>query len=432
MDEQAKVYVTSIYTDLTTERNAVGPALKELGYMQVGMDADLPASAGFWDYIRFAIEESEYFILIIGDQFEAGKKDRVIFGLKELEYALQLQKPVISFIHQRFASALREGRIIDKELIDIWARFTDRIRERPYRHWKNEQDLEKAVRQSLLRLSRNLQTLFIDAISPEELIKALQSKASSVQNTYNDNTRYVCHYTKMSAVTAIMKSKKWYIGSPQNMNDGLELMHLEDAHADNLFFASFCLDEKENIGMWSMYAQPWEEGVLIRIPVEKFKAWIRDGATIYDADSKTKKAGSPIQNAKILFHAVAYTNADSKVGKEKDLLVCGSQENDHPIDVQSEPALRGYVKDIAWAYENEYRMRIETDPAETHSAVAIDIPEDVLKSFEFVTGPRFNGNFLALIRQQVNRSLDPVKKESLFTGRLTWVYCDSCKYKHEQ
>ena len=133
---------------------------------------------------------------------------------------------------------------------------------------------------------------FEDAVNPAELIDTLVTRAASRHNTCSGGApKYVCHYTKISAISAIMKDKKWYIGSPQAMNDGLELIHLEDAHADNLFFASFCLDDTENIGMWSMYAQPWEDGVLLRIPVEKFKLWIKSGCKIYDADKKQKRQG---------------------------------------------------------------------------------------------------------------------------------------------
>ena len=35
-------------------------------------------------------------------------------------------------------------------------------------------------------------------------------------------------------------------------------------------------DVKENIGMWSMYAQPWEEGVLVRLHKKVVKEWIRN------------------------------------------------------------------------------------------------------------------------------------------------------------
>lgn len=274
---------------------------------------------------------------------------------------------------------------------------------------------------------------FEEVATHEELIDKLKSMAMSRHNTSSGGaTRYVCHYTNISAISAILKGKKWYIGSPKKMNDGLELIHLEDAHADNLFFASFCLDDTENIGMWSMYAQPWTEGVLLRIPVEKFKVWVNSGCKVYSADENTKEAKAEITNHKLTFHAVAYTNAESKDQKESEILTCGTNKNGNFTNISEQPELRGYIKDSAWAYENEYRIRVETDPGEDHKAVAIDIPQDVLASFEYITGPRFEGNFTAILRNKTDPRLAPKFKESLFTGRLKWVYCDSCSKKNKK
>ena len=70
-----------------------------------------------------------------------------------------------------------------------------------------------------------------------------------------------------------------------------------------------------------------------------------------------------------------------------------------------------------------------TGPTGKRDAVAIEIPKDVLDSFEFITGPRFAHNFTQILRRDANPRLKPKVSESLFTGRLKWVYCDSCKPK---
>ena len=46
------------------------------------------------------------------------------------------------------------------------------------------------------------------------------------------------------------------------MNDQLEFSNGDKERWKNIFFASFMMDMKESIGMWSMYSQPWESGVL--------------------------------------------------------------------------------------------------------------------------------------------------------------------------
>jgi hypothetical protein len=75
----------------------------------------------------------------------------------------------------------------------------------------------------------------------------------------------------------------------------------------NIFFACFMTDVQENIGMWSMYGQPWEDGVLLRIPKKNVVEWVKDIKTIHEIscvnfeptgkkiniDENTSAAGSP-------------------------------------------------------------------------------------------------------------------------------------------
>ena len=43
------------------------------------------------------------------------------------------------------------------------------------------------------------------------------------------------------------------------MNDNLEYKNGDPHRLRNLFFSCFMCEDKESIGMWSMYAQPWEK-----------------------------------------------------------------------------------------------------------------------------------------------------------------------------
>ena len=74
------------------------------------------------------------------------------------------------------------------------------------------------------------------------------------------------------------------------------------------------------------------------------------------------------------------------------------------------------------------RLRIETACENPCEAVSIRIPEDILKTFKFITGPKYEGNLLNKIRMQVDAKFEDDRIiSSLFTGRLRYVYCDRCK-----
>ena len=108
-----------------------------------------------------------------------------------------------------------------------------------------------------------------------ELINYLKDTSSRLRNT-----TVVCQYTNLRAVVSIISERCWYLGSPKNMNDGLELKQGLDSR-DDIFFSSFMTEQRESIAMWSMYAQPWEDGVMIAIPVPEFKRWIKDIKIVY-------------------------------------------------------------------------------------------------------------------------------------------------------
>ena len=180
-------------------------------------------------------------------------------------------------------------------------------------------------------------------------------------------------------------------------------------------------------------SQPWEEGILIRIPIEKMKEWNNSNPSIYSADSKEHKAIKKLDNAQLTFHSVAYTNADSKEFGEQEILKCGDKDNMQFNDIHRYRELAGYIKDMAWSYEKEIRLRVDAPDIETYDAVMLDIPQDIIDSFHFVTGPRFAGNLLSIIRKIDPKFSSERITSSLFTGRLNWVYCDSCsKNRHEK
>lgn len=265
--------------------------------------------------------------------------------------------------------------------------------------------------------------------SCSELKHYLHGKANSLQNTSGGNARYLCHYTNLAAIISIIQRKSWYLGSPLNMNDGLELSYAARTIWERIFFGSFMLEPKESIAMWSMYAQPWSKGVIVRIPVVKMKKLVKSEPEIYCANKDTKETewSKMIPDAKISFHAVAYTNADSISKAEEETLTCGGETNGRVAGILTSQDLIGYVKNSAWSYENEYRLRVDI-PSDTYEAVSVKLPDDFIDSLEIVSGPRFDGDLLTEIQSRISGLVSKERvRKSLFDQKLNWVYCDSCR-----
>ncbi len=240
------------------------------------------------------------------------------------------------------------------------------------------------------------------------------------------NNSMIYQYTNLSSAINIIKNGYWYLGTPKNMNDGLELQQGTDAW-DNIFFSSFMTEQKESIAMWSMYAQPWENGVMISIPVREFKQWVKDIRIVYSADPKSKKIDRNnfvyLNNAKISVTKVAYSNQNNN--KKYRLITCGSAQNSI-LKRLDDPKLIGYIKNDAWSYEKEVRLRVDLGTDFDFQGVAIDIPDYLINSLTITNGPRFKGDIMEQVKSEIKKSIKT--NSSLFYGNLKYIPCDHRKH----
>lgn len=82
--------------------------------------------------------------------------------------------------------------------------------------------------------------------------------------------------------------------------------------------------------------------------------------------------------------------------------------------------LAGYIKNSAWSYEKEVRLRIEVNDAKALDAVAIELTDELISSFIVVRSPRFSYSGKPILNS-VSYT------DSIFKEKLTWVYCDKCR-----
>lgn len=242
------------------------------------------------------------------------------------------------------------------------------------------------------------------------------------------NSECIFHYTRLCAAVEIIKSGYWILFNPGGMNDGLELNHLKKGDWENIFFSSFMREQKESIAMWSMYAQPWAKGVKISIKNDIFKKWIRDTKVVYAADSKTKKViDTPIpigENIKIITHAIAYTDCENISDDTKETLTFGNTHNSILRGTAHDLKLLGYIKNSAWEYEKEFRLRVDTTGDYCFDAVALKLTPEMISAMEIVKGPRFEGDLDAEMKKYIETTIKT--NSSLYTGKLKKIPCDKC------
>src|SRR4051812_16576479 len=101
MDKRYQVFVSSTYSDLIEERSEVMQALLELDCMPAGMELFPAANDSQWVWIKRVIDESDYYIVILGGRYgSVSKQTGLIYTGMEYRYAIECGKPVIGFLHE--------------------------------------------------------------------------------------------------------------------------------------------------------------------------------------------------------------------------------------------------------------------------------------------------------------------------------------------
>ena len=264
---------------------------------------------------------------------------------------------------------------------------------------------------------------FYEINSAQELVSYLKEPQRI------NSVKYFNKYMGLDTLKIIFETEKLLINNPQNMNDLYEY-RLFDNCADwsKICFASFITQSTESMAMWSMYAQPWTKGVMISIPQEAMKKLINTTKKLISAkfDNKLERLvpGDEIIPAdkNLSLARVAYYNENSISCTGRD------DRNKNFKNAYEIPELAGYIKDSAWDYEKEVRLRVDIPKEYESNAVFIELSKDFLEQIIITTGPRFEGNVLTILPKEYRHK---VKIEtSKFKEKIAWIPCDSCIYKN--
>ena len=272
-------------------------------------------------------------------------------------------------------------------------------------------------------------TNFSDIYSAEELKLYLDDMASRLKNS-----PYLYHYTTISNVIKMIQGKTWHLGNAAGMNDKLEYKNGDSRHWRNLFFSCFMGEDKESIGMWSMYAQPWEKGVKIALPKEVIRKWIRETKEILEISTAnyqpTGRAITIGENGACLkLSSVAYCNADSlQETKAREKIMWSNATNTNIKNAVRIPELTGYIKDMAWSYEKEIRIKAEFENIGNIKRIAIPLIDEVIDAMTITASPLFEGDLHTELEREIARKIKT--GESIFTNRLNIkTICQGCEYK---
>lgn len=152
MDKRYQVFVSSTYEDLQDERKEVMQALLELECIPAGMELFPASNDDQWSLIKRVIDDSDYYIVIIGGRYGSVNKDGISYTEMEYRYALDSNKPIIAFLHKdpkEIKSKFTETTVEGKAKLEA---FRDLARNKMVKTWSNPDDLGSVVSRSMVNL----------------------------------------------------------------------------------------------------------------------------------------------------------------------------------------------------------------------------------------------------------------------------------------
>lgn len=112
-----QVFISSTYTDLITAREGVIKMLLSLYQIPIGMEMFSADNEEQWETIRHTIDNSDYYVLILGHRYGSETKEGISFTEKEFDYAKATGVPVYAFIRNDGVATRPEEREVDYEKV---------------------------------------------------------------------------------------------------------------------------------------------------------------------------------------------------------------------------------------------------------------------------------------------------------------------------
>ncbi|KSV66613.1 hypothetical protein N185_32625 [Sinorhizobium sp. GW3] len=155
MDKRYQVFVSSTFQDLEEERQEVMHALLELDCIPSGMELFPAANESQWNLIKKVIDDSDYYLLILGGRYGSIGPEGLSYTEMEYRYAVSIEKPIIAFLHRapgKIVASKSEATDAGKQKL---ADFRTLVESRLCKMWENPQELGSVVSRSLVQLIKS-------------------------------------------------------------------------------------------------------------------------------------------------------------------------------------------------------------------------------------------------------------------------------------
>jgi hypothetical protein len=154
VDVKHQVFVSSTYVDLVEERREVMQALLELSCIPAGMEMFPAANEDQWELIKTVIDESDYYVVIVGGRYGSVTAEGISYTEKEFDYAVERGKPVAGFVHASPGDIPASKTELDPAAAERLDAFREKVKKRVVKTFTDPASLGGAVSRSLVALMK--------------------------------------------------------------------------------------------------------------------------------------------------------------------------------------------------------------------------------------------------------------------------------------
>lgn len=155
MEKRFQVFVSSTFKDLEDERREVMHALLELDCIPAGMELFPATNETQWTLIKKVIEDSDYYVLILGGRYGSIGTEGLSYTEMEYRYALSIGKPTIAFLHRSPGKIVADKTESTDDGRKKLYEFRSLVEQKLCKHWDSASELGSVVSRSLIQLMRS-------------------------------------------------------------------------------------------------------------------------------------------------------------------------------------------------------------------------------------------------------------------------------------
>ena len=153
MKKRYQVFVSSTYKDLTEERQTVIQMILNLNHFPAGMEMFPAANEDQWRLIQRVIDESDYYIVVVGGRYGAvDESSGISYTEREYDYAIATNTPVLGFLHKEPDSIPAGKTDQNDDAREKLTAFRKKVEGLPVKYFTSAAELGGQVAMSLINL----------------------------------------------------------------------------------------------------------------------------------------------------------------------------------------------------------------------------------------------------------------------------------------